>query len=135
MKKKSALQKKKDKTNSSYWLNKCNDFFMSQFRGQPCAICGATDGTVGHHIIPKSRSKALRFDINNIIVLCPGHHTMGGDMAPHSMSQMVMERYIEWFKVNRTGQWLWAIENEHLQRRYTYKQAFINMSKGLDAWA
>ena len=39
-----------------------------------CIVCGAT-GVVGHHYIFKSQSHMLRFDMDNLVPLCPGCHT------------------------------------------------------------
>ena len=130
------MTKKKDKSpNSKYYSTKAEDLFMPQFRVEPCEICETTVNTCGHHIISKARSKALRFDKRNIIILCPAHHTMGTDMAPHATSQTAVERYIEWFKENKPEQYAWTKENEYIQRRYTYKHAAENMAQGLAAWA
>jgi len=125
--------KKKTANDKSYHA-KAKTLFMPQFRGEPCAVCGSTQGTVGHHIVSQARSKALKFDKRNIIVLCPSHHKFGMDMAPHSPSQVVVERFIDWFKENRPEQWQWTRDHEHDQRKYSYKQAVDNMKKGLEAW-
>ena len=103
-------------------------------RGDDIADMESARMTCGHHIIPKARSKALRYDKRNIIVLCPKHHTMGNDMAPHSMNQKAVERFIEWFKLNKPEQYKWTTENEFMQRRYTYKEAVENMRAGREAW-
>lgn len=133
-KSKKPKPKKKRAPNSAYYHTKAKDLFMPQFRGQPCGVCKATEGTCGHHVVSQSRSKALKFDRRNIIVLCPSHHTMGNDMAPHASNQLAVERFIEWFKVNRAEQHKWLVGNERIQRRFTYKQAIENMTDGREAW-
>ena len=120
--------------NNKYYRNKADKLFMPQFRGQPCEICGTDINTCGHHAISKSRSKALRYDVRNIIVLCPKHHTMGNEMAPHSTNQLAVGRFIDWFRLNHPTRHKWLVENEHIQRRYTYKQAVENMKEGKLAW-
>jgi hypothetical protein len=120
--------------NSKYYRTKADNIFMAQFRGQPCEISGETVGTCGHHIVSKSRSKALRYDKRNIIVVAPKHHTMGNDMAPHSTNQLAVERFLNWFKENHPERHAWIVENEHIERRFTYKQAAENMTAGREAW-
>lgn len=124
----------KKSPNSTYYRNKSDKLFMAQFHGQPCEVCGSIEGTHGHHIAAKSRSKALRYDIRNIVILCARHHTMGTDMAPHATSQLAVERFCQWFKETHPARHKWITENEHIQRRYTYKDAAENMTAGRLAW-
>jgi hypothetical protein len=91
-------------------------------------------GTCGHHVVSQARSKALRFDVRNIIVLCPAHHTMGNDLAPHASNQLAVERFVEWFKTTHPERHKWIVENERVERRYTYKDAVENLKAGRKAW-
>lgn len=120
--------------NSKYYRNKCDELFMSQFRGESCEVCGAIEGTAGHHLIGKGRSKALRYDKNNIVVVCQKHHTLGNTMAPHSTNHLAVERFHNWFKATKPEQHSWIKENENIDRRYTYKQAAKNLLEGRLAW-
>ena len=125
--------KTKSNNHSSY-MKKADQLFMVQFRGEPCAVCGKTQGTVGHHIVNKARSKALRYDINNIIVLCQGHHMFSGELAPHSTNTLAVARFIDWMRENKRGQMEWCAANERIQRKYTFKDAVENMKEGRKAW-
>ena len=127
------MRKKKSANDKSY-RNKADSLFMSQFRGQPCRVCGTTEGTCGHHVVSKSRSKALRYDTRNIIILCQAHHTWSNEMAPHSTNQLAVERFIEWFRLACPEQHSWLAENERIERRYTFKQAVENLKCGREAW-
>lgn len=120
--------------NSKYYRTKADNLFMPQFRGRYCEVCDKTEGTAGHHIVSKSRSKSLRFDTRNIIVVCPSHHTMGNDMAPHSTNQLAVERFLDWFRETHPERHAWIVENERIERRFTYKQAAENMAAGREAW-
>ena len=125
----------KSKTpNSSYYRNKADEIFMAQFRGKPCEVCGAVSGTVGHHNVNKARSKALRYDKRNITVLCQKHHTMGNDICPHSSNPMAVDRYFDWFRNNEDGKYYWLVENERIERKYSYRQALENLKNGREAW-
>jgi len=129
-----SMKKKIKSANHKSFRNKADKLFMPQFHGQPCEVCGTTINTCGHHCVSKSRSKALRYDHRNIIVLCPAHHTMGNDLAPHATNQLAVERFVKWFNETHPGRHAWLIENEYIQRRYSYKQACENMTNGLNAW-
>ena len=125
---------KKRSPNSTYYRTKADKIFMAQFHGQPCEVCKSTYGTCGHHIVAKSRSKALRLDRRNIIVVCQKHHTMGNELAPHSMNQLAQERFTTWFRETFPDRHAWVVKNERVQRRYTYKEAIENMAAGREAW-
>jgi hypothetical protein len=126
--------------NHKSYRKAADDLFMPQWRGLPCEVCGKEEGTVGHHFISKGRSKALRYERTNIVILCPGHHNHGavcedgGVIGAHSLSNMDQERFIEWFKENCPGRYEWLKENEHIERRYTYRQAVENLKEGKEAW-
>lgn len=127
------MPKAKPANHKSYRI-KADNLFMPQFRGQPCEVCAKVEGTCFHHIVSKSRSKALRYDKRNGIILCPAHHTMGNDLAPHSTNQCAVERFIDWFKNTHHERHAWIVENERIERRYSYKQAVENLKNGLEAW-
>ena len=120
--------------NDKYYRNKADELFMAPYRGQPCEVCGNTYKTVAHHNVNKARSKALRYDKRNITVLCQAHHTMGNDIAPHSSNPMAVDRYFDWFKTSRSQKYYYCVDNEKIQRKYSYKQAWENMKEGREAW-
>ncbi len=125
---------KKLPANHKSYRVKADKIFMSRFHGLPCEICGSTYKTVFHHCVPKSRSRALRYDVKNGVVLCQNHHTFGNDMAPHSSNQLAVERFIEWFKFSKPEQYAWVVANEKIQRKYSYRQAVENLQAGRLAW-
>jgi DNA-binding transcriptional regulator YiaG len=55
-------------------------FAVKERDGNVCRRCGKPDHLNSHHII-KRIFKALRWDIDNGITLCVGHHTFGQDAA------------------------------------------------------
>jgi hypothetical protein len=57
--------------------------FMSQFHGQPCAICGTTLDTGGHHIMKRRVCPQLVEHTRNIMVLCGKHHNYDKDISAH----------------------------------------------------
>lgn len=132
---------KKRSPNSTHYRAKSDNLFMIQFRGQPCEVCGITEGSCGHHYVSKGRSKPLRYDIRNIIILCPGHHNhgkkdhiTGAVIGAHSTSSRDQERFIDWFKATHPDRHQWIVENERIERRYTFKDAVENLKAGRNAW-
>ena len=128
------MKTKTKSANHSSYQNACKKIFMEQFRGQPCAVCGSRVGTAGHHVVSQARSKALKFDKRNIIVLCRGHHMTSNELAPHSSNQMAVTRFVEWFKANHAEQYAWIKENEKIERKYNYRDALENLKNGREAW-
>lgn len=123
--KRSKLDIEKSKPNSKYWLKKCDDLFMAQGRGEPCAYCGTTINTCFHHIVPKGRCKALRYDLMNMMVLCPSHHNFSNVVAPHSTNSFAVERFVIWLRENHTRKYEYCLEREHWNRRYTFKDVYF----------
>lgn len=42
-----------------------------------CVICGSTNRTNVHHILEKKHYTEYKYDIDNLICLCPLHHAYG----------------------------------------------------------
>ena len=38
---------------------------------------------------------------------------MGNDIAAHSLSVLVTDKFVEWMKANKPEQWAWAKEHQH----------------------
>jgi len=87
--------------------------FMQSYRGKHCEICNTTYKTVAHHVIPVSRCIYHCVTPENIVVLCPKHHSMGNTIAAHSLSVLVTDKFAEWMKTNKPGQWAWAKEHQY----------------------
>jgi len=125
---------KKKTANDKYYRNKADELFMKPFRGLPCEVCGKSSGTVGHHNVNKARSKALRYDIKNITILCPSCHVFGNKLCAHSKNIFAVESYLQWFEWTRPQQYKYCKENQYIQRKYSYKQALENMQNMKEAW-
>jgi hypothetical protein len=60
-------------------LKKSLDNFWSatiKSRDRQCVVCGKRDGLNAHHIFSRSKT-ATRFDLDNGITFCKGHHYFG----------------------------------------------------------
>ena len=132
--KKKTPTERRESPNNELWQKDAGELFMKQFRGQYCAICGTSYNTCGHHIVSKKQSKSLRYDVRNILVLCKKHHKWGSDMAAHSDCFFIIQRFNDWFKENCPEQYEWTKANEHTFRKYTFKQALLNMKDNKLAW-
>jgi hypothetical protein len=75
---------------------------MRLYRGRPCAICGTTRGTVGHHIESRQRRPDLIDKLCNIIALCPDHHLYSNVMSAHGPYE-AMRRFETWLSAYRLG--------------------------------
>lgn len=47
-----------------------------------CVICNKTKFLNAHHLIPRE-NKNFRFDLDNGISLCAGHHKFSNEISPH----------------------------------------------------
>ena len=81
------------------------------FQGKPCAVCGTTIGTVGHHIVTRSVGFLRHYELN-ILPLCQEHHT-GCDKAPHSMSKNARERFQTFLETDCQERMDYLAEHRH----------------------
>lgn len=87
-------------------------------RGNKCEICGKTGNTQCHHFIPKSRCLRLRFDPENIIVLCFScHHRFHYTGDPRIPEAIIEKRGRGW--------WEYLAEKSKEQNRSFYSLAWI----------
>jgi hypothetical protein len=107
------LEKRKRNGKSPLWRKKAFELFMSQYRGLPCAVCGTTDSTVGHHILEKRYCPRHVFTSQNIVVLCPSHHKWSRDLAAHSMNGLAIDRFFRWLEKAIPWQYAWVLQHEH----------------------
>ena len=65
---KSTLQRNKDKMDSRYWNNKCQEHVTRWAHSTPCLMSGKREPQVrsvcGHHMIRKSKSRLYRWHPN-----------------------------------------------------------------------
>lgn len=61
--------------------------------GNKCLYCGKTTYLNSHHIFSRS-NRSVRWELNNGITLCSGHHTLNSDFSAHKTPA----DFIEWIK-------------------------------------
>ncbi len=117
---------KKFNPNSKALRNKCDALIKQMFKGKPCAICGTTINTCGHHIITR-KFIPLRHDLRNIIPLCISHHGFGNDIATHSSYAPAQEKFRQWLKENDYEGW-WCYENyKSMTKTKTYQEIYLEL--------
>ena len=99
----------KIKNKNKYFKNKGDKLLRDLARGQPCAICGrkGVRGAGFHHLLPKSRFGIYRFELKNLIILCPNCHCYSIELAAHSQNVIAIENFIKWMRKNRQKQYGW----------------------------
>lgn len=121
---KSPLRKKPKAKSSAWFKRKVVEAFMAQFRGKPCAVCGTTDRTCGHHILAKGSHPSHIVSPENIVVLCQLHHRWSNDMSPHSTNQLAVERFCQWLKEHFTWQYDWCKTHEWDKIEHDWKELY-----------
>lgn len=95
--------KAKPKTRKARLAAETEKRCMAVYRNQRCIICAfentiSTSRTYGHHIVPKSRSRAGRHDPANIVPVCATHHKTGNDCCPHSSNPLAAAHFDRWLE-------------------------------------
>jgi len=111
MKRKPIRKKRKKKGTPGWYKQKVYRMVMDEFKGQPCAICGTTEGTAGHHILPKGSTPYHIATRENLIPLCQNHHRYNREICPHSSDPFVVDAFLLWLMDNRPDQYDWTVEH------------------------
>ncbi len=122
-KKKTALQKRIDKMDSPYWDKKNDEAQKAYAHTQPCFVCGLYEWElgdhkyiVGHHLIPRRKSRYFRWHPDNLIPLCPKHHyNHKGPLAAHSEDGMSVQAFNDLLKARLPQVYAnWKMREEYL---------------------
>mgnify|MGYP003762010899 CR=1 FL=1 len=68
--------------------------------GGKCDYCGKNTYLNAHHIFSRS-NYSVRWDLDNGICLCSGHHTLNSSFSAHKTPA----EFIEWIKEKRGIEW------------------------------
>lgn len=121
MKKKTALQKKKDNPRSKYWKTKADKLWglIIHERG----VCAVNDNCAGnleaHHMISRSNT-ATRHTIENGILLCSKHHKFD----PHLSAHKAPMAFAEWLQYNDPDKFEWCSKNKYKIAKPDYEKAY-----------
>jgi hypothetical protein len=81
-------------------IKKLDDLWSKKVKGIGiCEMCGRRDYLNAHHIYSRS-NRSVRWDLNNGICLCSGHHTLCNDSAHKAPAD-----FIDWVKDYRGKEW------------------------------
>lgn len=73
--------------------------------GGKCVVCGNTNRINVHHILEKKYYQEHKYDLENLICLCPLHHAYGR-LSAHKNGIW----FAEWLRQNRMEQFNLAVE-------------------------
>ena len=121
-----------DKRNpySTYWRRKASLRFMNQYHNAECAVCGKTEGTIGHHIISVGSCAFHRYTKINILPLCPEHHTISNAMAPHSTNSTARDVFNNWLKATYPDRHAWKDAHRFDTGRINHREIFLGLAGG-----
>ena len=126
IKKKSALQKKKENPNSTYWKKKADiEWGRIIHEANCCLVGGNCSGNFeAHHLI--SRGNTLtRHDPKNGVLLCSLHHKWSKDCSPH----MAPIQFTEFLRANCPEKIEYVMENRYKTGKPDYKEAFERLKE------
>lgn len=130
------------------WMHKCDDLFLARYRGKPCEICGKTSGyedgktqsSCGHHLIFKGKCRKHRYSRENIIVLCPEHHShWNAKLSPHSMTNtLAQEAFADWVRHHKPKQWKWWQDHQSdsyviFDKSWTYREMYVALGGEIES--
>lgn len=86
--------------------------------GFKCAYCGRIDTLNSHHIFSR-RHEGLRWDIDNGITLCAGHHNFSTQFSAHKTPV----EFVEWIKELKGEEWYNRLRTKAkmIMPKYLYK--------------
>lgn len=78
--------------------------------GHKCAYCGKTEYLNSHHIFSR-KHMGLRWDLDNGITLCSGHHNFSTTFSAHKTPV----EFIEWLKERNGEEWYQKLRSKAKQ--------------------
>lgn len=77
-----------------------------------CEVCGKADSKVdAHHCISRSiKDTPLKWDVRNLVALCPYHHKFGGSKSAHGGLW-----FAKWFEENRKADYDFITANDEFR--------------------
>jgi len=137
-KKKSALTKKIEDPNSSYWKRKVDSAWGAIIHaaggGCVCKILGDCKGPLeAHHLITRGRD-ATRHDPRNGVLLCSYHHKWSKKCSPH-MAPLEFAEFLQRFRQDVWAQFLMMkddtpmAEKSYKERREVLEKVYMELTK------
>jgi hypothetical protein len=93
---KKELKKLEKKKNNKLWREVREECISRDGR---CIICGSKIRMSAHHLIPRE-IKELKYDLDNLVTLCPKHHKFSLEISAHRNPLA----FFIWLQINRGPQ-------------------------------
>ena len=123
------MARKKKQGERGYEKQEVREAFMKSYRGKHCEVCNTTYRTCAHHLLPQSKCVFHCVSPENIVVLCQKHHRMGNDIAGHSESILVTDKFATWMKENKPEQWAWIKAHQRDTGKVNWKEMYEEIAK------
>jgi hypothetical protein len=104
-------------------MKNLDDYFSLKVRARDgqCMkpLCGKTEGLQCAHIFTRSR-QSTRWDMNNMITLCAGHHKFWAHQYPEKFTEWIISRMgkEEYLKLQRKSDMAWHVSTRELELWY-----------------
>ena len=93
------------------WKKKCDKLWAIIVRSiGHCEVCGKTENLNAHHLIGRGNYK-YRYDLDNGLCLCVGHHMFNRDISAHASMESIVG-LLEWLQDNKPEQYRWFMDNK-----------------------
>jgi hypothetical protein len=93
---KKELERLEKKKNNKLWKEVRSQCIS---RDGGCIICGSKIRMSAHHLIPRE-IKELKYDVDNLVTLCPKHHKFSLEISAHRNPLL----FHHWMAFNRYDQ-------------------------------
>jgi hypothetical protein len=90
-----------------------------------CEMCGRITYLNSHHIFSRS-NYSVRWDVENGVCLCAGHHVLCNDSAHKAPAD-----FIEWIKGKRGGRWYGSLRRRAKAGTCGDKEKILGKLKGI----
>lgn len=74
------------------------EYIKSTHKGELCELCGEREFTVAHHFVYTKQSLALRYELENLILLCKGCHKYAHSWQNLFAAKITAKRGESWLR-------------------------------------
>ena len=114
---------------SKHYRQKADAELTRIFSAKPCLICGKIEGVCGHHMVDRNHGY-LRHNLNNVMPLCPEHHTQSDTLAAHSTNARAQTNFLLYLMENHAEVYQWYQQYKFETGMIDYERAY-NELKGV----
>jgi len=128
-KKKSALQRKKDNDNSTYWRVKADKEWARLIHSSGRCLIGheCAGNLEAHHLISRSVTTTRHNPLNGVL-LCSKHHKFDRKCSPH----MGPLGFAEFLRNTHIDKYEFAAQNRYKTGKPNYKESYYKLIQMLE---